>query len=561
VTAAPGTDGADGRRRRHIWAAGLAGIVAVAIAAAAVLWPLDLAERKLQAANRHDAALQQLAQLRTSLSDFQLLLDPSLSAPRSVSALTDDLAKAAQLAQTVDAQARIVAGSLAANGLPEAADALRTANTAFAKAYTGLAPLATGLPLAKVMSQVTAERAGFAAMWDTTSTARGQLQSSREQLYRDGTSVMDIGRILLWAFSGLAVAMLLVGAGFLGQRAERRYRRERLNARRQSFANELSEALEMAGTELDVYAVARKGLRASVSRLRTQVLIADSSRAHLHEVLNTADDMAEWSGCSVPSPAACPATTRGHTLTFASSQALNACPYLQDRPTGDCSAACVPISITGKTIGVTHATGPDGVLPAAEDVRYLELTSRRSSDRIALLRAFAKSETQARTDPLTGLLNRRSLENAVRDLNADGVGYTVAYGDLDHFKTLNDTHGHQAGDQALRLFARVLREAIRPNDIAARYGGEEFVVVFPRTGDSAAARVLERIRERLALALIAGHVAPFTISFGVAASSPADTFDRVVAAADEALLAAKAAGRDRVVIASALTPATPQPDA
>jgi diguanylate cyclase (GGDEF)-like protein len=237
-------------------------------------------------------------------------------------------------------------------------------------------------------------------------------------------------------------------------------------------------------------------------------------------------------------------------MTFVSSQALNACPYLQNRPAGDCSATCVPISITGKTVGVTHATGPDGMVPPTEDVRYLELTSRQASDRIAMLRAFAKSETQARTDPLTGLLNRRSLENAVRELQGQGVTYSVAYGDLDRFKTLNDTHGHQAGDQALRLFAQVLRDSIRPHDIAARYGGEEFVVVFPDTGEAAAAGVLERVRERLALALIAGHVASFTVSFGVAASAPADTFDRVVAAADEALLAAKSAGRDRVLLAS-----------
>ena len=74
------------------------------------------------------------------------------------------------------------------------------------------------------------------------------------------------------------------------------------------------------------------------------------------------------------------------------------------------------------------------------------------------------SETQAQTDPLTGLLNRRSLENSVRDLRREGVPYALAYGDLDHFKVLNDTHGHEAGDQALRLFATEWRSPTsRPN--------------------------------------------------------------------------------------------------
>jgi diguanylate cyclase (GGDEF)-like protein len=258
----------------------------------------------------------------------------------------------------------------------------------------------------------------------------------------------------------------------------------------------------------------------------------------------------------VVSPFDCPATTRGHTLVFPTSTALNACPYLQDRASGDCSATCVPISIAGKTVGVTHATGPDGSPPNETDIQYLEITSRRAADRVAMLRAFAKSETQASSDPLTGLWNRRSLENRVHDLQREGIAYAVAYGDLDHFKSLNDTHGHEAGDQALRLFSRVLRDSIRPNDIAGRYGGEEFVIVLPDCNTDTATVVLERVRERLALALTAGRVAAFTVSFGLAASTDADTFDEIVAVADQALHTAKATGRNRVVTATNSTPDT-----
>ena len=83
-----------------------------------------------------------------------------------------------------------------------------------------------------------------------------------------------------------------------------------------------------------------------------------------------------------------------------------------------------------------------------------------------MLRAFEVSQTQANSDSLTGLMTRRSLETTVRDLYATGTPYSVAYGDLDHFKVLNDTFGHAAGDRSLRTFSQVLRDSLRPVDIA-----------------------------------------------------------------------------------------------
>ena len=283
--------------------------------------------------------------------------------------------------------------------------------------------------------------------------------------------------------------------------------------------------------------------------LDVELLIADSSNAHFRRVLESHPDREHAEGCGVISPRDCPAATRGHTMQFASSEALSACPYLQDREGGPCSAVCIPVSIAGSTVGVMHATGATATLPSPGELQNLELSARRSAERIALLRAFDRSETQARTDPLTGLFNRRSLENQVRDLQNDGVPYAIAYGDLDHFKVLNDTHGHEAGDQALRLFSRVLRDAVRPADLVARYGGEEFVIVLPECGTDAAAVVLDRVRERLAHALTSGRVPAFTVSFGVATSAAAGSFDKIVATADRALMTAKAQGRDRVIVA------------
>jgi len=122
-------------------------------------------------------------------------------------------------------------------------------------------------------------------------------------------------------------------------------------------------------------------------------------------------------------------------------------------------------------------------------------------------------------------------------------------GDLDTFKSLNDTHGHDAGDRALRLFAQTLRACLRPEDLACRYGGEEFVVVLPRCSLEDATAALERVQEQLVLNLSQGEVPPFTVSFGVAESGADDSLEGLIRAADAALLRAKATGRNRVVIA------------
>ena len=99
-----------------------------------------------------------------------------------------------------------------------------------------------------------------------------------------------------------------------------------------------------------------------------------------------------------------------------------------------------------------------------------------------------------------------------------------------------------------------MRDSVRPNDLVARYGGEEFVIVLPDCTTDAAVAVLERLRERLALALTSGRVPSFTVSFGLASSTQQDSFDEIVVAADQALLRAKGTGRNRVLVAG-------QPDA
>jgi diguanylate cyclase (GGDEF)-like protein len=323
-------------------------------------------------------------------------------------------------------------------------------------------------------------------------------------------------------------------------------------ARRNDLEARLQRSLEMVHTEEASYRLIERSLRQRAPGIPAELLLADSSRAHFRQATTT--DEHGGPGCGVMSPTECPATVRGQTQIWVSSADLDACPYLADRASGACSAVCVPVSIAGNTVGVVHATHTDGHPLDSQTVADVELISRKAGERIGMLRLLSRSETQAHTDPLTGLMNRRSLEVQVRDLVATGIPYVAAYGDLDLFKQLNDVYGHDAGDRALRLFARVLRDSMRPNDIPARYGGEEFVVVIPECTVADAYAILDRLRERLAAEQLGGAVPPFTVSFGLAASHPEMTFSETVERADAALLEAKSQGRDRIVIDGAPGP-------
>jgi diguanylate cyclase (GGDEF)-like protein len=168
------------------------------------------------------------------------------------------------------------------------------------------------------------------------------------------------------------------------------------------------------------------------------------------------------------------------------------------------------------------------------------------------MRALNQAQRQATVDPLTGLLNRRTLEDRARLLSKTGTGYAVAMLDLDHFKALNDSRGHEVGDRALKTFAQVLRDSLRAEDIVARYGGEEFVVVLPGCDASQAMTALLHVRGALRQAVAVTGVA-FTFSGGVTDSQAHDSWQVQLRVADAGLMACKQDGRDRLAIGDLLT--------
>jgi len=124
--------------------------------------------------------------------------------------------------------------------------------------------------------------------------------------------------------------------------------------------------------------------------------------------------------------------------------------------------------------------------------------------------------------------------------------------DIDHFKRFNDEHGHLTGDNALRIAARVLTDALRPRDFAARYGGEELIVILPNTNQKSsvivAQRLCDRMRQSVSFADMHKPLPHITASFGVACLAPGQDADRLLAMADAALYRAKEAGRNQVAL-------------
>lgn len=193
-------------------------------------------------------------------------------------------------------------------------------------------------------------------------------------------------------------------------------------------------------------------------------------------------------------------------------------------------------------------------------VSYLRLLADVTVPPLEATWDYEEVERRARTDVLTGLWNRRhfegELERCLRETDRYGGTVSVVLCDVDHFKKVNDTWGHETGDDVLRHVAQVLRDGARTVDVVARLGGEEFALLLPATGVTGATEVAERLRAALVQrppSFPDGTSQPVTASFGVAAyPAPIARRDALVGAADGALYASKRDGRNRVTVSSGL---------
>ncbi len=216
---------------------------------------------------------------------------------------------------------------------------------------------------------------------------------------------------------------------------------------------------------------------------------------------------------------------------------------------------CLPLTSRDRRLGVIYFYRTDRDTFAPTEIELLATFASLAAQAIENVRLYAQVQEQARTDSLTGLNNRGEFQRRLKEEEERSRRYNRSFSllmlDIDHFKTVNDSYGHQAGDEVLRALAARLREQNRPADHAARYGGEEFVVILPETTNEGALALAERLRAAVAdtaVPVTEGRTIPVTISIGVA-TFPADAGSgtALIAAADAALYVAKQGGRNRVI--------------
>jgi diguanylate cyclase (GGDEF)-like protein len=182
-----------------------------------------------------------------------------------------------------------------------------------------------------------------------------------------------------------------------------------------------------------------------------------------------------------------------------------------------------------------------------------QLRAKSSRRKTELAEALARIQDLAMRDELTGLFNRRHMLELLnnekhRSIRAER-SFCIALIDVDHFKAVNDTHGHGVGDEVLSSVAEVISGGLRETDVVARWGGEEFLIMFTDTDDVGAELVLSRMQTMLAASSVSRQVAGLQVTFsaGLTRYDPEEMLTRTIDRADRALYMAKAAGRNRVV--------------
>jgi diguanylate cyclase (GGDEF)-like protein len=206
-----------------------------------------------------------------------------------------------------------------------------------------------------------------------------------------------------------------------------------------------------------------------------------------------------------------------------------------------------------KVLGVLYVEGRAGIEEFTEDDQFV---LQVFADHITTALTKDSLYQQASTDGLTGLASRRYLDQRLADEMAfatrNGTPLSVILIDLDDFKRLNDTHGHQAGDEVLREIGTILRESVRRFDVSGRYGGEEFILALPETETEGALVVAENVREKVKKHRFVDPKAPLpvTVTLGIATfPTHAADLHSLIGAADMALYEGKRAGKDRYQVA------------
>ncbi len=347
-----------------------------------------------------------------------------------------------------------------------------------------------------------------------------------------------------------AVLLMVLGCGLTGGWLITRSARRHASSEETGYRDgqrEFSDVIQVVDSEREAHRLIKRHLERSIRGARTTVLTRNNSDNRLEAVTALADD--DWliSGLEHAEPTDCIAIrlARVHTEE-AGTEPLLSCQVCGGTPG---SSSCSPLLIGGKVIGSVLVEHPSVL--AEDESRSLLDSLAQAGPVLGNLRTIAIAESRAATDVLTGLANRRAAQDVLKRMvaHASRAGSSLAAVaiDLDHFKSINDRFGHDAGDSVLAAVGVAISAIIRESDFVARMGGEEFLVLAPDTDRTGAIALAETLREAIARERTDSLPEAVTASLGVAVL-PADAgnADLLLRRADRALYMAKERGRNRV---------------
>lgn len=323
-----------------------------------------------------------------------------------------------------------------------------------------------------------------------------------------------------------------------------------------TLLNEMSTALQTCATVEEAYLVAEPFASRLFADFAGALYLRDASRGLVEAV-------AVWGNpppnIRVFAPDECGALTEGRTYRVGASGPDQRCTHMED--SGPSSYVCVPLMAQNEILGTLTVFGdpPDPRRSLDRRGKLVVMVAGHLALSLANLQLREQFRNQSIRDPLTELFNRRYLDETLEREIQRALRYQSTVGvimlDIDHFKRFNDTYGHDVGDALLHEMGSFLRECTRSQDIACRYGGEEFTLILPDASLQGTHRRAEQVCEdirRMQVDHQGVSLGMITISLGVACfPEHGTTRESLIRAADRALLAAKAAGRNRVVVADA----------
>ncbi|MBP6636935.1 MAG: sensor domain-containing diguanylate cyclase [Sulfuritalea sp.] len=320
-------------------------------------------------------------------------------------------------------------------------------------------------------------------------------------------------------------------------------------------ASQFKQAIEEDQTKVEIYQRLADLMRGKYGVRRFSIYEVAPSKNRMTAMSIDGDPAATCRHCDpqvMVDANSCRARRTGHEVNAVAFPGL--CTMFRPGAEGD-THVCLPINQSGSAGAIVQmvTSREEGDL-ASRLVPFVSVYLREAGPVLEAKRLMEHLRENSLRDPMTGLYNRRFLEDYVGALVNSSQrrksAFSVLMLDLDYFKQVNDTHGHEAGDKVLKTLADIVARSVRSSDIAVRYGGEEFLLVLTDTGVEPALMVAEKIRaevEGTKVPLPSG-ILQKTISIGVAEfPADADSFWQVVKYADVALYKAKAAGRNRVV--------------